>query len=55
MVNAMEWLLAEGSITVKGQERRVAELLLGRGGPLLSAEQRQWIERLASQPLVFMK
>ena len=51
MVNAMEWLLAEGSITVNGQERRVAELLLGRGGPLLSAEQRQWIERLASQPL----
>ncbi|HYQ92313.1 MAG TPA: SEC-C metal-binding domain-containing protein [Candidatus Competibacteraceae bacterium] len=51
MVNAMEWLLAEGYITVKGQERRVAELLLGRGGPLLSAEQRQWIELLTSQPL----
>ena len=51
MVNAMEWLLAEGAITVKGHERRVAELLLGRGGPLFSAEQRQWIELLASQPL----
>lgn len=51
MVNAMEWLLAEGFITVKGEERRVAELLLGRGGPLLSAEQRQWIELMASQPL----
>jgi hypothetical protein len=51
MVNAMEWLLAEGFITVKGHERRVAELLLGRGGPLFSAEQRQWIELLASQPL----
>ena len=36
MVNAMEWLLAEGAITVKGHERRVAELLLGRGGRLLN-------------------
>ena len=51
MVNTLEWLLAEGFITVKGEERRVAELLLGRGGPLLSAEQRQWIELMASQPL----
>jgi hypothetical protein len=51
MINAMEWLLADGLITVKGQERRVSELLLARGGPLLSAEQRQWIELLASKPL----
>ncbi|MBK6905644.1 MAG: DUF1186 domain-containing protein [Rhodocyclaceae bacterium] len=32
-VNAMEWLMAQGSITVKGQPRKVAELLLGTGGP----------------------
>jgi hypothetical protein len=51
MVNAMEWLLAEGSITVRGQERRVSELLLGRGGPLFSVEQRKWIELLTSKPL----
>ncbi len=51
MVNAMEWLLADGSIAVRGQERRVSELLLGRGGPLFSAEQRQWIELLTSKPL----
>src|SRR5687768_14289041 len=51
MINAMEWLLADGFITVKGQERRVAELLLGRGGPLFSAEQRLWIELLITIPL----
>ena len=51
MVNAMEWLLAEGFITVHGQKRRVSELLLGRGGPLLAAEQRQWLENLVTAPL----
>ena len=51
MVNAMEWLLADGCMTVKGQELRVAELLLDQGGPLFSAEQRQWIELLTAMPL----
>ncbi len=51
MVNAMEWLLADGFITLKDQEHRVSELLLGRGGPLFSAEQRQWIKLLATMPL----
>ncbi|MDN5837068.1 MAG: SEC-C domain-containing protein [Nitrosospira sp.] len=51
VVNAMEWLLADGFMTVKGHKRRVAELLLDRGGPSFSAEQRQWIECLAATPL----
>lgn len=51
MINAMEWLLAEGFMTLKGQEHRVAELLLDRGGPLFSVEQRQWIELLTAKPL----
>ena len=51
MINAMEWLLADGTITVKGQERRVTELLFARGGPVLSAGQREWIELLASKPI----
>ena len=51
MINAMEWLLADGFMTAKGQERRVAELLLGQGGPLFSAEQRQWIGLLTAMPL----
>jgi hypothetical protein len=50
-INSMEWLLADGLITIKGQERRVSELLLGPGGPLFSAKQREWIELLAAKPL----
>ena len=51
MTNAMEWLLADGVIIIKGEERRVSEVLLGRGGPLFSVEQRQWIELLAASAL----
>ncbi len=51
MINAMEWFLADGVMTIKGQEHRVADLLLDRGGPLFSAEQRQWIELLTTMPL----
>ena len=50
-INAMEWLLAEGSIAVKGAQRNVAELLLGPGGPAFTPEQRFWIEQLHRQPL----
>ena len=32
LINALDWLLAEGTITVEGSERRVSELLL-EGGP----------------------
>ncbi len=51
MSNAMEWLLSDGVMTIKGEERRVADVLLGRGGPLFSAEQRQWIQLLADSAL----
>ena len=51
LVNAMEWLLADGTLLIRGREHRVADLLLGRGGPLFSAEQRQWIELLTSTRL----
>jgi len=51
LINAMEWLLAEGSIRLKRQEYPVAELLLGHGGPLFTAAQRQWITLLAERPL----
>jgi hypothetical protein len=51
LVNAMEWLLADGTLLIRGREHRVADMLLGRGGPLFSAEQRQWIELLTSSRL----
>jgi hypothetical protein len=50
LINALDWLLAEGTITAEGRERRVSELLL-EDGPPFSAQQRQWIERLAAAPL----
>lgn len=50
-INAMEWLLSEGSISVKGVRRNVAGLLLGPGGPAFTAAQRAWIEQLSRRPL----
>lgn len=50
-INATEWLLAEGHILISGQNIRVSEALMGRGGPLFTVGQRHWIEQLARQPL----
>jgi len=50
-INSTEWLVAEGEIEVRGQTMRVADLVLGPGGPLLRAEDRRWIEGLATHPL----
>ena len=50
-INLTEWLLAEGDILVKGEHQRVAELLLGPRGLLLTTGQRAWLEQLARRPL----
>jgi hypothetical protein len=50
-LNLTEWLLAEGDIKVKGDRQSVADLLLGRSGPLLSVGQRAWLAQLAQRPL----
>ena len=50
-LNANEWLLAEGEILVRGQRIRVSDLLLGPGGPLFTAGQRQWLAQLSERPL----
>ena len=50
-LNFTEWLLAEGDIQVKGKQQRVAELLIGPRGPLLTAGQRGWLEQLSIRPL----
>jgi len=50
-LNLTEWLLAEGDIKVKGEMQRVADLLLGSSGPLLSVGQRAWLAQLAQRPL----
>jgi hypothetical protein len=51
MINAMEWLIADGMISLRGRPRRVADVLLDQGGPLFSVAQRQWIEILTSKSI----
>ena len=50
-LNFTEWLLAEGDIQVKGKQQRVAQLLVGPDGPLLTAGQRGWLKQLSMKPL----
>lgn len=50
-INLTEWLLAQGSILVKGSLRQIAGHVLSDGGPMLTLEQRSWITQLSQQPL----
>lgn len=50
-INVTEWVLAEGYIPVNDEYKRVAEILLGPGGPLFTVDQRNWLEQLAERPL----
>lgn len=40
-INLTEWLLAQGSILVKGSLRNIADHVLGEGGPTLTLGQRE--------------
>ena len=51
LINLSEWLLAEGSILIKGEKRRVPEYLLGTNGPPMTAVQRKWLTQLENNPL----
>jgi hypothetical protein len=50
-INLIECLLAEGDILVQGSQRRVTDYLLGPSGPLLTVDQRDWLQQLAQRPL----
>jgi hypothetical protein len=50
-INLTEWLLAEGSILVKGVSRRVADYLIGPFGPAMTPGQRDWIQQMSQRPL----
>lgn len=50
-INIMEWLMAEGEISVRDKPKRVAACLLGPGGPLLTVDERAFITQLTTQPL----
>ncbi len=51
MLNAMEWLLADGVIEYQGEAWETSELLLGPGGPALTTDERRWLQSLVGQPL----
>ena len=50
-VNLSEWLLAEGTILVKGEQRRIVDHLLGRDGPAFTPGQQAWLTQLSERPL----
>ena len=51
-INALEMMLAEDSwVRESGEEIVFMDKVLGRGGPLMSAEQRQYLQALQQAPL----
>ena len=50
-INLCEWLLAEGTLQVKGEQRRILDHLLGRGGPAFTPGQQAWLAQLGERPL----
>lgn len=50
-INIGEWLLADAELTVNDKEVAASELILGKGGPLLPARGREWLQELAKRPL----
>jgi len=51
-INAMEMMLVEGSHVIEaGEEIVFMDKVLGKGGPLMSAEQRQYLQALQKAPL----
>jgi hypothetical protein len=50
-INAMEWLLAEGTAKIRLERVRFMDLILGEGGPPLDASLRDYLEKLSGQPL----
>ena len=42
-IDLVEWLIAEGDMLVKGERRRINEVLTGPDGPRLSDGQRRWL------------
>jgi hypothetical protein len=49
--NAREWLVAEGTLDLDGEEVSALGLFLDHAGEALTEEQRRWLLALAEQPL----
>lgn len=50
-VNIGEWLLADAELDVNGKDVKAHDLILGKGGPLLTPHGREWIQELAKRSL----
>ena len=50
-INLAEWLIAEGEMQVKGEQRRINAVLTGPDGPRLSDGQRRWLAQQGERPL----
>ena len=50
-INLCEWLMAEGTLQVKGEQRRILDHLLGRDGPDFTPGQQAWLTQMGERPL----
>ncbi|HIJ97442.1 MAG TPA: hypothetical protein HPP94_17255 [Desulfuromonadales bacterium] len=50
-VNIGEWLLADAELDINGKDVKAHNLILGKGGPPLTAHGRNWLQELANRPL----
>lgn len=50
-INIGEWLLADAELAVGGKDVKANELILGKGGPLLTPHGREWLKEMAKRPL----
>ena len=50
-VNIGEWLLADAELDINGEDIPAIDLVLGKGGPLLTVHGREWLQELGKRPL----
>ena len=50
-VNIGEWLLTDAELDINGKDVQAKDLIFGKGGPLLTAHGREWLQELGKRPL----
>jgi len=50
-INIGEWLLADAELDIGGKDVKAHDLILGKGGPILTAHGREWLQQLRKRPL----
>jgi hypothetical protein len=51
VINIGEWLLADAELAINGRDIPAIDLVLGKGGPVLSAHGREWLREIGKRPL----